>query len=163
MNTALDQLIALQSTSGAGSGIQRESPIRTIIRQNREAGVEPLQRTEIPTMLVVWLLVAAIVLGITAWWINRRATRAVSAEASAERKLARGLRLGRAARNLLPELERATGIPTLALLASRSALRRAMEMPEAGNLSGKPGWQRLEALVASASESMEYVKHTDSV
>ncbi len=162
---SLEQLAVLQSSAdgGGGSGVAREAPIRTIIHQNKEAGVEPLQRTEIPTMLVVWLLVAAMVLGIAAWWINRRATRSVSAEASAERKLARGLRLGRAARKLLPELEKATGIPTLALLASGSALRRAMEMPEAGNLSGKAGWKRLEALVASASESMEYVKHTDSV
>ncbi len=170
MNNPLEQPAVLQSSGsdvggvgGVGDGAGRDTPIRTIIHQNQEAGIKPLQKREIPTMLVGSLLVAAIVLGIAAWWINRRATRSVSPEASAERKLARGLRLGRAAKKLLPELEKATGIPTLAMLASGSALRQAMAMPEAGGLSGRPGWSRLETLAASVSESMEHAKRTDSV
>lgn len=153
MTVSLDHLVALQSTAGGpGTGAERDAPIRTIIHQNKQAGVKPLHRREIPTMLVVWLLVAAVLLGVTAWWINRRATRRVSVEALAEHKLARGLRLGRAAKRLLPELERETGVPTLALLASGSALRRAMAMPEAERLSSRPGWARLKALAASGTE-----------
>ena len=137
--------------TGGTAPAGRDAPVRTIIRQNREDGVEPLQRKEFPTTLVTSLVVAAVALAVVAWWINRRATRSLPPEAVAQVTLTRRLRLGRRAGGLLTELETASGVPALAMLASATALRTALEAPEARRLAGRPGWARLEALAAVPS------------
>lgn len=149
MTLGLVELTTAQTGGPAPTG--RDAPVRTIIRQNRADGVEPLQRKEFPTTLVTSLVVAAVVLAAVAWWINRRAARSLSPEAAARLTLTRRLRLGRRAGGLLTELERVSGVPALAMLASGTALRTALQAPEARQLAGQPGWNRLEALAASPS------------
>ena len=150
MTLEFGEFTTMQAGGTAPAG--RDAPVRTVIRQNREEGVEPLQRREFPTTLVTSLVVAAVVLAAVAWWINRRAARSMSPEVVAQSTLARRLRLGRRAGGLLHELETASGVPALAMLASATALRTALEAPEARQLAGRPGWARLEALAAARSE-----------
>lgn len=126
----------------------RDAPVRTIIRQNREEGVEPLRPVEIPTSAVVWLLAAAVFFGLAALVIRRRTRRVAAPALSAERRLVRLRGLSRAADTLLTDLARATGIPRLAMLTSDTALRDALRHPDAATLRQRQGWARLELVSA---------------
>lgn len=146
MNGDPIQFLASQNAAG------RDAPIRTIIRQNQEAGVEPLEPVEVPMALVGGLLAAAAALALLAWWINRRAARPASDEERALRMLSRRLGIRGPSRRLLGDLSRETSVPELALLASPHALGTALAHVPA-DWSGRPGWQRLRALAGPNEHS----------
>lgn len=133
-----------------GQARPREAPLHTITRQNKEAGVEPYRRKEIPLGLVGIMLGIAVAMGFAAWWINRRAARRPAPEARAFLRLSRRLGLGGSARALVRELAHEAGLPPVALLASPGMLRGALDRVEQAAWRARPGWGRVAALAGEA-------------
>ena len=129
-----------------GKSRPHEAPLHTITRQNKEAGVEPYQRKEIPLELVGIMLGVAVAMGFAAWWINRRAARRPGPEARAFARLAKRLRVGRAGRALLQDLAREADLPPVALVASPGVLAAAIGRIDQAAWRGRPGWKRVAAL-----------------
>ncbi|MCC7390388.1 MAG: hypothetical protein IT431_16665 [Phycisphaerales bacterium] len=121
----------------------RNTPIRTIIEQNREAGVEPLRRVELPMGLLAVMLGVALAAGLTAWWINHQARHRPAPETRAFIRLARGHGLGKRSMHLAAELAAQAGLAPVALLASPALLRAAVEGADQSTWSRRPGWDRL--------------------
>ena len=122
---------------------ERNAPIRTIIKQNRDAGVEPLQRVELPMGLLAVMLGVALAAGLTAWWINNRARHRPPPETRAFIRLARGHGLGKRSMHLASELAGQAGLPPVALLASPGLLRAVVGEVDQASWSRRPGWDRL--------------------
>lgn len=141
MNSGLER-IATASQEGPG----REAPVRAIIRQNREEGVEAREPVDLPVGWLAGLLLAAAVSAAVAAWINARARRTADPLRAAESRLARGLRLSRRGRALLAEVSGKTGVPRLAMLASARAMRSALDALDRAEWSRRPGFAELEGL-----------------
>lgn len=128
-----------------------DAPVRTVIRQNREAGVGPYLRKELPLGLIGAILGLAVCMGFLAWWINRVSRRRAAAEDRAFAHLARRLRLGRAGRRVAQELAETAGLPPVALLASPGTLRAAVARVDAEAWSSRRGWKRVAALAGEST------------
>lgn len=107
----------------------RDTPGRIVIRQNEAEGVSPLHRRDELAMQFMIVVVAVLIVGaIGAWWLAvRRRWIALPSETRAEKLLARRLGVRGSAWTSLHEVASGAGLPTLALLASPSALARALE------------------------------------
>lgn len=122
---------------------ERNAPIRTIIQQNRDAGVEPLHRVELPLGLLGVMLGVALAASALAWWINSHARHRPPAERRAFLRLARGHGLGRRSRRLVENLGAEVGMAPVALLASPGVLRAAIADVDQVRWAQRPGWERL--------------------
>lgn len=131
------------TVAGQPVAIERNTPIRTVIEQNREAGVEPLERVDLPLGLLGVILGVAIAAGASAWYINARSHRRPPAEDRAFASLARGHGLGGAGAALARELARDVGLPPVALLASPGLLGAAISRADRSSWSSRPGWAQL--------------------
>ena len=129
-----------------GKSRPHEAPLHTITRQNKEAGVGPYQRKDIPLGLVGIMLGIAVAMGLAAWWINRRAARRSSPEARAFVRLSKRVGVGRAGRALLQDLAREADLPALALVASPGVLGTVLGGVDHTAWRARPGWARVVAL-----------------
>jgi hypothetical protein len=134
------------STVFHAATMRQQTPIRSIVEQNRELGAGPLTRGELPWGAIGLLAIAAICAAVFAWSLRRRRSRRRPASERAFSRMARKLRLGRQGRELVRQLAAESKIDALALLVSPSALRVALSRIDAGEWRTRRGWKHVVAL-----------------
>jgi hypothetical protein len=128
----------------------RDAPIRTIIEQNRERGVEPLTRPDVPWGLLGALALMAVGAALIAWWINDRSNRRRPARERAFLRIARRLGLDRDSRALVKDLAAECDIDPLTLLVSPSALHSALASVDRERWRERRGWKQVVSLGIAA-------------
>lgn len=128
----------------------RETPIRAIIRQNQERGVDTPVRPDLPWTLLGILTFAAITAAIAAWCINERFNHPLPVRERAFRRMARGLGLERHSRELVKQLAAECGLEPLTLLVSPSAMHSALASVDRDRWRERRGWSRVIALGEAA-------------
>ncbi len=134
-----------------GSGTAtRDAPIRAMVQQNRDRGVEPWARRDLPWGTLGVLGAVAWGAAVVAWWVHRRRRRACPPAERAFLLMSRRLGLDRSARGLIKEIAAECGLEPLTLLVSPSALHDALTRIDRQRWRERAGWRKLLSLAEAA-------------
>ena len=128
----------------------RNSPMRALIEQNRERGVEPLARRDLPWATLSLLGALAIGAALVACWLRRRGRRGRPPAERAFLKMSRKLGLEKEGRELIKQLAAECAVEPLTLLVSPSALHDAIARVDRDRWRSRKGWKRVIALADAA-------------